>query len=374
MSVDIIVCDTPKRQAELFGFRHRIWSGEIGASVPGDRQTQMFDDADTLAINYAAVEHDRIIASLRVRDLRQLGDITGLAKRYHLHGLIEAVGVDALAHVGRLAVDRGHRGGICLMRLMERALRDSVERGIRAFCFDCSPYLLRMYEALGAVRTGVAFSDPMLGFKLPMAMVIGDIPYLREIGSPYLRVLQDLPTDEAGRAWRLALGGSRPLQAIVDPEAFLAIVEQRLQVDAAGEQNLFSGLSREQRAQVLTRSVTFLAERGQEVIKPGLREDALFVVLSGLVEVVREDNPDFVLATLGSGEFFGEMAYLTQDLRRNRVIAREPSEILLVSADVLRSLRQKEPAIYAEVMHNIARRLADRLVIMSLNWYGAAAG
>ena len=38
------------------------------------------------------------------------------------------------------------------LRCWTKAMRDASRRGIRACSFDCSPYLLRTYSALGAVN------------------------------------------------------------------------------------------------------------------------------------------------------------------------------------------------------------------------------
>ena len=228
MAIEILACDTPELQSALFEFRYRIWAGELGAEVPEPAAARMSDGTDQRAINYAALDKGQIVGSLRVTDLRLLADASAMVSQYHLQDLVDAVGTGAMSHVGRLAVDRGNRGGACLLRLMEHALVESVKRDIRAFFFDCSPYLLRMYETLGAVRTGAAFNDAMLGFKLPMAMVTRDIAYLEEIGSPFLRMLKDLPPDPVGPTWRQGRGVSGPTRSLAEPETLLANFEQRL--------------------------------------------------------------------------------------------------------------------------------------------------
>lgn len=370
MSIGIEVCDTPDLQDRLFEFRHRIWGGELGADVPVGAPDRMREPVDDVAINYAAIDAGAIVGSLRVTDFHLIADPAPMVERYNVAALVAHVGPEALSHVGRLAVDRSRRSGLCILKLLERAFEDGRRRGIRATFFDCSPYLLSMYEALGAIRCGEAFNDPVLGFKLPVVMILGDVDYFREVGSPYLRIAQQFPRDDDLRQWRLQHLSAPASVATASPEALPDLIERRLEVELAREHHLLAGLTRDQRERVLASAATFHADAGDEVIKAGLKETALFVVLDGVVAVVKEDNERFVLATLGSGEFFGEMAYLTGAPRRNKVIARAPSQILVISAEVLRHLRTREPSIYATVMHNIARTLADRLVTMSHAWYG----
>ena len=378
MAIQIIVCNTAERRQELYAFRHQIWAAELGAEVPGDAVSQMFDAVDLAAINYAALQENRLIGSFRVTDLRLLPNADAIIERYHLQELSEQIGIDNIAHVGRLAVDRGARGGMCLFALLEQAMRDASTRGMRAYCFDCSPYLLRTYEALGAVRTGPAFDDPLFGFKIPLVIINADQAYFRSIRSPLARVLvsatnESFANDTAHKrlhdplavAWREQLSVNSRLMPSSDPKTLLEYIDERLKNEPVGAHNLLSGLSYPQRQQLLARSTIFNAEIGQEVIKAGLREDAVFMLLAGTLEVIDEDHSSLVLKSLEAGEFFGEMAWLTGASRHNRVCAKSACEILLISADVLRNLMSNTPEIAAIILRNIAATLATRLQAIS---------
>lgn len=374
----IVVCDTAERRQELYAFRHQIWAAELGAEVPGDAVSQMFDSVDEAAINYAALEENRLIGSIRVTDLPLLPNVDAIIARYHLQTLSEQIGVASIAHVGRLAVDRDARGGMCLFALLDQAMRDSSRRGIRAYCFDCSPYLLRTYEAIGAVRTGAAFDDPLMGFKIPLALINADQAYFRSIRSPLARVLTTAANepianepspgflhDPQAVAWREQRSVNSRLIPANDPKTLLEYIDERLKNEPIGAHNLLSGLSHPQRQQLLARSTIFNAEIGQEVIKAGLREDAVFMLLAGTLEVIDEDRPSLVLKTLEAGEFFGEMAWLTGASRHNRVCAKSACEILLISSDVLRTLMRNTPEIAAILLRNMAATLATRLQLIS---------
>lgn len=360
-AIEIKVCDDAEQRAALFEFRHRVWTSELGAQVAGNNTTQMFDAVDAAAINYAAHENQTIIGSLRITDLRRLDNAGNVVDRYHLQELSQIIGIDSISHVGRLAVDRDARGGMCLFALLAQAMRDAQQRGIRAYCFDCSPYLLRTYEALGAVRTGAAFDDPLFGFKIPMAIIHGDREYFRMIRSPLLRAVAEESADPDAIAWRAQRSINIRLMPPSDPQTLIAYIDARFQQEQIASDNLLSGLDHEQRQKLLARSTLFNASPGQEVIKSGLREDTVFLVLAGALDVRDETHPSLVLQTLDAGEFFGEMAWLTGERRHNRVIAREDSELLLISAEVLRNLFGQAPDIAAIIMRNMARTLARRL-------------
>ena len=357
----ISICHSDSERAELFSFRHRIWAQELGVEVQGDAVSQMFDALDSAAINYFARDEGAIIGSLRITDLALLPQAAAIVERYNIADLVDTLALNSIAHVGRLAVDRLARGGICLFAMLQQGMLDSMQRGIRAFCFDSSPYLLRTYEALGAVRTGPAFNDPAMGLKLPMVLVAGDVEYFRALRSPFARVLGGVDADAQASAWRAKRSDLNPIAPASNPDVLLAWVEQRFAREHVAPTHLLSGLTQSQQQQVLARSCIFTAQAEQEIIKPGLREDAVFIVLSGCVEVIDEHAPGRVLATLEPGEFFGEMAWLLRAPRHNRVIARAAAELLLISADVLRQLAQSAPEISAVLMQNLARALAERL-------------
>jgi NADH dehydrogenase len=66
-------------------------------------------------------------------------------------------------------------------------------------------------------------------------------------------------------------------------------------------------------------------EPGQEVFHQGDVGDRIYIVLSGKVEIVRDDR---LVATLGRGEFFGETALLQQAQRNATVRCLEPADLL----------------------------------------------
>jgi len=57
--------------------------------------------------------------------------------------------------------------------------------------------------------------------------------------------------------------------------------------------------------------------------------DRIYIIAKGHAEVVHHDNgSDILLARLGPGEYFGEMALLNQTTRNATVRCREPLDVL----------------------------------------------
>jgi NADH dehydrogenase len=94
-------------------------------------------------------------------------------------------------------------------------------------------------------------------------------------------------------------------------------------------------------------------EPGQEVFRQGELGDRLYLVLSGEVDVVREEAGESrVLARLGPGQWFGEMALLHQTVRTASVRCAAPLDVL--------SLPREEFSVLAAHLPDLRQRF-DRL-------------
>lgn len=99
-------------------------------------------------------------------------------------------------------------------------------------------------------------------------------------------------------------------------------------------------------------------DRGEVVVTEGSLGDALYLVLSGAVTVRKGGR---VLATLGAGEFFGEMCLVEPATRCADVVAEEPSFLFRMPTTALQTLLEQEPAAANAVLVTIVRVLSDRL-------------
>jgi NADH dehydrogenase len=86
-------------------------------------------------------------------------------------------------------------------------------------------------------------------------------------------------------------------------------------------------------------------EAGETVFFQGDLGDNVYVIQSGECEVLREtDGGQRLLATLGPGDYFGEMALINDVTRNATVRARTAMDVLLVSKKDFESLRSSIPA------------------------------
>jgi len=93
-------------------------------------------------------------------------------------------------------------------------------------------------------------------------------------------------------------------------------------------------------------------EPGDCVFHQGDLGDNVYVIRSGECEVERDGN---VLAVLAAGEYFGEMALLSDKTRNATVRARTALDVLLIPKDDFARLGENVPA-FAEVFREMARK------------------
>jgi Cyclic nucleotide-binding domain len=99
---------------------------------------------------------------------------------------------------------------------------------------------------------------------------------------------------------------------------------------------------------------------GDVVVRQGAPADKFFIIVEGEVEVVREDDGESRrLATLGKGQFFGEIAILRDTPRMATVRAITPTTLFAMERDVFRSLVAQSMGTTDDFDSVIRRRLDE---------------
>jgi len=109
---------------------------------------------------------------------------------------------------------------------------------------------------------------------------------------------------------------------------------------------------------------------GEVLFREGEPGDVMFVIQSGVVRITktvgREQRP---LATLGRGEFIGEMAILNSKPRTATATVMEDARCLIIGAKTLETMVSTNSEIALRLVKKLARRLdaADELIQLLLN-------
>jgi CRP-like cAMP-binding protein len=97
---------------------------------------------------------------------------------------------------------------------------------------------------------------------------------------------------------------------------------------------------------------------GKVLTAEGDRGREFFVLLEGSADV-RSDGREF--ASLGEGDFFGEIALVTDKARTATVTATTPMRALVITDRAFRELLRNSPEIQGKVLAAVADRLAATL-------------
>jgi len=99
-------------------------------------------------------------------------------------------------------------------------------------------------------------------------------------------------------------------------------------------------------------------EPGDVIFYQGDLGDSVYVIERGDCDVIKEDNGVArTLATLHAGDYFGEMALLSDKTRNATIQARSAMEVLLIPKRDFDTLRRSVPA-FGEVFKELARQRA----------------
>mgnify|MGYP001609333498 CR=1 FL=1 len=157
--------------------------------------------------------------------------------------------------------------------------------------------------------------------------------------------------------WLLEIPASH-IEAVAAKAPRLATVlashaRARLLANVLRTSELFSRLGDDERAQLLPRFTTYLAEPGTTIIACGAENEPLYVVVSGRCEV---RDGDAVLATVGVGDGVGEMSLIARRPAVADVVAVERTALLRLPRSDFEQFAVNHPGLLAELYKVLLER------------------
>ena len=98
----------------------------------------------------------------------------------------------------------------------------------------------------------------------------------------------------------------------------------------------------------------------EPVFKKLAPSEGMYVILKGIVEI-KDPDSNTTFATLGSGDFFGELALLDEEPRSAMAVATEASELVGFFRTDLLTLMKRGPELGNKILLNLSRVLGERL-------------
>lgn len=121
---------------------------------------------------------------------------------------------------------------------------------------------------------------------------------------------------------------------------------------------VFADLNEQEIRALIDRSSSAVYKTGEKIISEGEEGHSMFVILRGRVQVFAAG---LEIATLGEGDFFGEIALVDDGLRSADVFALEDCEMLVITRMTLGVLAAVEPGAAIHLLAAIGRSLVRKL-------------
>jgi CRP-like cAMP-binding protein len=100
--------------------------------------------------------------------------------------------------------------------------------------------------------------------------------------------------------------------------------------------------------------------RGEALTKQGAEAHWLYIIIEGKAEVqVAVDGKSERVASLGEGNFFGEMGMMTGQPRRATVTALTDMVCYRLDKDAFQEIMNRRPEIAEDISHILARRSVE---------------
>jgi CRP-like cAMP-binding protein len=129
------------------------------------------------------------------------------------------------------------------------------------------------------------------------------------------------------------------------------IPSRRELTELLADVSLFSRCSRRERATVARHMETASLPAGTTLVEEGEEGDAFFVILEGAASVRKGER---VLAEVGPGASFGELALLDGEPRSASVVATVDSSVAVLGVRMFRTLLREFPEMALELMAGLA--------------------
>lgn len=99
---------------------------------------------------------------------------------------------------------------------------------------------------------------------------------------------------------------------------------------------------------------------GEVLFRQGDPADSMYAIAEGEVQA-SAGEPELVLATLGEGNFFGEIGLLAEQPRQSTVTATKDTILLRFDREVISEMQQEEPSFTQSLLRFVRERLVMRL-------------
>ena len=126
--------------------------------------------------------------------------------------------------------------------------------------------------------------------------------------------------------------------------------------------NLFTEFTNDEMQSLLELVDPLTVKAGDAIVKQDAHGDCMFILVEGRARVIhRKEGKQFELATLGPGDFFGELALVDEGPRSADVEAIDDCKLMQISQSIIRALAGVYPSAAFKLLIAVGRVLVARL-------------
>lgn len=152
-------------------------------------------------------------------------------------------------------------------------------------------------------------------------------------------------------------------------EVLLGFYKKRVVDKLMATSQLFRSLGPKDRQEILHKLSYQTFVPGALIIQEGCRGDYLYLIKSGVADITTwRDDQEMLLASIGEGEFFGEISLVTGTPRTASVKARTDLETMKLSKADLDDVASKHPNVKKVIDEIIRKRVEDTIkIVLDMN-------
>ena len=152
-------------------------------------------------------------------------------------------------------------------------------------------------------------------------------------------------------------------------EVLISFYKNRVVDKLMATSQLFRSLGPKDRIQILQKLSYQTFEPGALIIQEGCAGDYLYLIKSGGADITTwRDDQEMLLATIGEGEFFGEISLVTGTPRTASVKARTAMETMRLSKADLDEVATRHPNVKKVIDDIIKKRVEDTIkIVLDMN-------
>lgn len=126
--------------------------------------------------------------------------------------------------------------------------------------------------------------------------------------------------------------------------------------DLLAQVPLFSACSKKELQQLARRAEERRVDAGTVLVREGAAGDAFYVIVSGQADVDRHGT---VVATIGAGTFFGDLALLDMAPRNATVTAKTDMDLVVLGQPEFSTMIDESSAFARKLLKGLAHRLRE---------------